>query len=176
MPLLNLIEKDQATGRIADIYEIMIQTMGFVPNAFKVYSPSEHVLDLQFSNLGYYMRHKTLGGKLLAFVRLLVSEQENCAYCVGVNTGILMQYGVLPDAVAEIKQDISKAPLQEKELAMLAFVLKLVKDAGSITQADVDHLRGFGWTDQDILEASYHGASQVAADKIFNAFKIDLDF
>ena len=35
MALLNVIEKDQATGKVASIYENMINAMGFVPNAFK---------------------------------------------------------------------------------------------------------------------------------------------
>jgi uncharacterized peroxidase-related enzyme len=175
MSLLNLIEKDQATGRVAEIYENMINTMGFIPNAFKVYSPSTHLLDRQVSNLGYYMRHKMLSGKLLAFIRLLVSVEEECAYCVGVNAGILFQYGVLPDAIAEIKLDPSKAPLDAKELAMLLFVLRVVKDSNSINQADVDKLRNLGWSDPDILDGAYHAASSVAADMIFNAFKINLD-
>ena len=175
MALLNLIEKDQATGRVAEIYETMINTMGFIPNAFKVFSPSAHVLDKQFANLGYYMRHKTLGGKLLAFIRLLVSEQEQCVYCVGMNSGILLQYGVLPDMIAEIKMDPSKAPLEENELAMLLFVLKVVKNSNSIEQVDVDKLRNLGWNDAEILEATYHGATQVGVDKIFNAFKIEQD-
>jgi uncharacterized peroxidase-related enzyme len=175
MPLINLVEKDQATGRVAEIYEHMITNMGFVPNAFQVFSPSPHVLDMQFNNLGYFMRHKTLGGKLLAFIRMLVSVQEECKYCVGMNSGILMQYGVLPDMVAEIKLDPSKAPLEEKELAMLLFVLMVVKDANAIGQEDVDKLRNLGWTDKDILEATYHGTTQVGVDKIFNAFKIESD-
>jgi uncharacterized peroxidase-related enzyme len=175
MSLLNLIEKDEATGRVAEIYETMINTMGFIPNAFKVYSPSAFILDKQFANLGYYMRHKTLSGKLLAFIRLLVSEQEQCKYCVGMNSGILLQYGVLPAMIAEIKLDPSKAPLDEKELPMLLFVLEVVKDSNSIRQEDVDKLRNLGWTDTEILEATYHGTSQVGADKVFNAFKIDTD-
>jgi uncharacterized peroxidase-related enzyme len=175
MPLLNLIEKDQATGRVAEIYESMVGTMGFIPNAFKVFSPSSYVLDKQYANLGYYMRHKTLGGKLLAFIRLLVSVQEHCTYCVGMNSGILLQYGVLPEMIAEIKLDPSKAPLEANELAMLQFVLNVVKDSNAIVQEDVDKLRNLGWSDADILEAAYHGASQVGADKIFNAFKIDSD-
>lgn len=173
MALIKLTEQNEATGRVAEIYESMINTMGFIPNAFKVFSPSAHVLDKQFGNLGYYMRHKTLGGKLLAFIRLLVSDQEQCAYCVGMNSGILLQYGVLPETLAGIKQDPSKAPLDEKELALLLFVLKVVNDSNSTTQADVDHLRGLGWTDADILEATYHGTTQVGVDKIFNAFKIE---
>ena len=176
MALLNLIEKDQATGRIAEIYDTMINTMGFIPNAFKIFSPSEHVLETQFRNLGYFMRHQTISGKLLAFIRLLVSEQENCAYCIGVNTGILFQYGVLPGSIAEIRLDPSKAPLEEKELALLLFVLKVVKDSSSIMKEDVDQLKKLGWNDSEILDATYHGATQIAADKIFNAFKIESDF
>jgi uncharacterized peroxidase-related enzyme len=176
MALSQMLDKDNATGRVAEIYETMINTMGFIPNAFRVYSSSEHVLDMQFKNLGYFMRHQTLSGKLLAFIRLLVSEQESCAYCIGVNTGILFQYGVLPEVVAEVRQDPAKAPLEPKELAMLNFVLKMVKDAGSINEDDMNSLRNLGWTDRDILDASYHGSTQVAADKIFNAFKIELDF
>jgi AhpD family alkylhydroperoxidase len=173
MTLIKLIEKEEATGRIAEIYETMINTMGFIPNAFKVFSPSEHVLANQFGNLGYFMRHKSLGGKLLAFIRLLVSEQEQCKYCIGMNSGLLLQYGVLPDMLAEIKLDPAKAPLDEKELALLLFVLKVIKDSNSIQQVDVNKLKDLGWSDGDIIDATYHGTTQVGVDKIFNAFKID---
>ena len=175
MALIKLVQQDEATGRVAEIYDTMMNTMGFIPNAFKVFSPSEHVLDKQFANLGYFMRHKTLGGKLLAFIRLLVSEQEQCKYCVGMNAGILLQYGVLPEMLDEIKKDPSKAPLDEKELALLLFVLKVVGNSNSIAQSDVDKLRELGWTDADIMDATYHGTTQVGVDKIFNAFKIDTE-
>jgi len=173
MALLKLTEPGEATGRVAEIYESMINTMGFIPNAFKVFSPSAHVLDKQFGNLGYFMRHQTLGGKLLAFIRLLVSEQEHCNYCVGMNSGILLQYGVLPETIAEIKNDPTKAPLDEKELALLLFVLQVVNDSNSVVQTDIDKLRSLGWTDADIVDATYHGTTQVGVDKIFNAFKIE---
>jgi uncharacterized peroxidase-related enzyme len=173
MALIQLVEKEEATGKVAEIYETMMNTMGFIPNAFKVFSPSAHVLNNQFGNLGYFMRHKTLGGKLLAFIRLLVSDKEECRYCVGMNSGILLQYGVLPDQLAEIKSDPSKASLDEKELPLLLFVLKVVKNSNSVEQTDVDALRKLGWTDSDILEATYHGTSQSGVDKIFNAFQIE---
>lgn len=168
-----MIEKEEATGRIAEIYDTMLNTMGFIPNAFKVFSSSEHVLDKQYGNLAYFMRHKTLGGKLLAFIRLLVSEQEQCKYCVGMNSGILLQYGVLPDMLAEIKQNPANAPLDDKEKALLLFVLKVVKDSNSIDKKDMDALLALGWTDAEIMDATYHGTTQVGVDKIFNAFKIE---
>lgn len=175
MSLLKLIEKEEATGKVAEIYERMTAAMGFVPNAFKLYSPSEHLLETVSGNLGHYMRHKSLGGKLLAFIRLLVSDQEKCAYCVGVNTHILLQYGVLPDALTGIKADPATAPLEEKEKALLLFVLKMVKDSNSIVAEDLEKLRSLGWSDTEILEGAYHGANQVAGDMILNAFKISPD-
>ncbi|MBK7028747.1 MAG: hypothetical protein IPH45_05885 [Bacteroidales bacterium] len=173
MALIQLIDKEEASGRVAEIYESMLNTMGFIPNAFKVFSPSAHVLENQYKNLGYFMRHKSLGGKLLAFIRYLVSEQEQCKYCVGMNSGILLQYGVLPDDLAAIRENPSLAPLEQKELQLLLFVLKVIRNSNSIVQEDVDALKELGWSDADIVEATYHGTTQVGVDKIFNAFKID---
>jgi uncharacterized peroxidase-related enzyme len=175
MTLIKLVEQDEATGKVAGVYESMINTMGFIPNAFKIFSPSAHLLETQVNNLKYFIRHKTLGGKLLALIRLLVSEEEVCEYCVGMNSGILLQYGILSDQLAEIKKDPAKAPLEEKELAMLLFVLKVVKDSNSTKQEDIDALKALGWSDADILDATFHGTSQVGIDKIFNAFKLESD-
>ena len=77
--------------------------------------------------------------------------------------------------IAEIKLDPSKAPLEEKELAMLLFVLAVVKNSNAIGQGDIDKLRNLGWNDTEILEATYHATNSVSVDKIFNAFKITPD-
>lgn len=175
MALIKTIDPAEATGKVAEIYQGMMNALGFIPNAFRIYSPSEHLLVGQTGNLAYFMRHKSLSGKFLALTRLLVSEQEKCAYCIGVNTGILMQYGILPDQAAEIRQHPEKAPLDDKEMALLLFVLKVVKDSNSTEKADVERLKHLGWSDADILEATFHATSQVAADMVFNAFKIESD-
>lgn len=175
MSLIKVIEKEEATGFVGEIYQRMIDSMGFVPNAFKIYSSSEHVLGQQVNNLNYYFKHPKIGGKLMAFIRLMVSEQEKCEYCVGMNAGILFQYGVFPDMLKDILENPENVPLEENEKAMLFFVLKVVKDSNSITKEDVEKLHVLGWEDKEILEATYHGATQVAADMIFNAFKIDID-
>jgi len=50
-----------------------------------------------------------------------------------------------------------------------------VKDSKSITETDMNKLRTLGWQDSEILEATFHGTSQVASDMVFNAFKIEND-
>lgn len=175
MPLIKPIETTEATGKVAEIYEKMSNNLGFIPDSFKMFSQSEHVLDIQFSNLAYFIRHKSLGGKLLALIRYLVSEREECRYCVGMNAGILLQYGILPDQLDKIKNDPSTAPLDERELAMLLFVLKVVNHSIAVDEKDLVHLRSLGWSDGEIIDATYHATSQVGVDKLFNAFKVDTE-
>ena len=79
------------------------------------------------------------------------------------------------EEIETVKTDISKAPLNEKESALLAFVVKVIKDSSSTTSEDMENLRKLGWTDKDILDATWHATSQVASDMLFNAFKIDAD-
>jgi len=175
MALIKTIEREEATGKIASVYELMMKNMGFIPQAFKVFSSSEHLFEMMFNNISYSVKQKRFSGKMNAFVRLFVSVEEECKYCVGTNTGILWQYGVLPEQIEEIKKDITKVPLEEKEKQLFFFILKVVKDSNSVEQADVDKLRELGWTDQDILEGAFNGAMSAGVDKIFNAFKIMAD-
>lgn len=173
--LLQHFDHDEATGTVADIYKSMIDAMGRVPNAFKMYSVSEELLAKQYEGLVYFMAKSGLSGKLLAFIRLLVSHYEQCEYCIGVNTGILMQYGVLPDQIAGIREDPSTAPLPENELRLLIFVLKAVNSPASIDENSLLPLRNVGWTDKQIFDATFHGAMQVASDKLLVAFKVEAD-
>lgn len=175
MSLIKFVEPENASGKLAEIYQKMSSGMGFIPNAFKLFSTSEHIINQQYTNLGYFIRHPKLSGKFLAFVRLLVSENVHCEYCVNVNTSILFQYGILPESINEIVKDLSKVPLEENEKQLLYFVLKVVKNSNSVTKEDIEQLYNLGWSDMDILDASYHGVSQVAMDMLLNAFKVDKD-
>ncbi|PKP27615.1 MAG: hypothetical protein CVU06_01535 [Bacteroidetes bacterium HGW-Bacteroidetes-22] len=173
--LLQQVDPDEATGKVADVYRSMMKAMGMIPNAFKMYSVSEELLVKQYEGLAYFMANSGLSGKLLAFIRLLVSYSEQCDYCVGVNTGILMQYGVLPGQIPGIRQDPSTAPLPENELKLLLFVLQAVNSPASIEEGDITPVRNVGWTDKQIFDATFHGAMQVASDKLLVAFKVIAD-
>ena len=84
--------------------------------------------------------------------------------------------GLSPEQIESIKRDPQTAPFDDKEKAMLLFVLKGVKQSASIGAADMQALRDQGWTDAEILDGLTHGARQVTADIVFSAFKIESDF
>ena len=178
MPLIQTVEPNQAQGEVAQIYTEMQQAFdNWVPNGFKIWSANPLWLKQQWEFISYYMQQKRLSFPLLTMIRMLVSQDHACAYCVGLNEGMLINMvGLSPEQVAALKRDPQTAPLPEKEKAMLLFVLKGVKQSGSIGAADMQALRGLGWSDAEILDALTHGARQVAADIVFNAFQIEQDF
>jgi len=93
-------------------------------------------------------------------------------YCVDFNSGILqMLANVNDEQLKNLKSDPKQAPLNDKDKAMLLFVLKAVKTPDSVEQKDVDTLRKLGWTDQDLLEATHHGADNVRHGILFKTLK-----
>jgi uncharacterized peroxidase-related enzyme len=174
MSLLKTVAPEAATGDVSKVYDMLTKAMGRVPNAFSLLSSSPALLKQQFDFVGYYLRHPTLSGPLLACIRMLVSRQTQCAYCIDMNAGMLVNMmGWTPDQVAAVQADPASANLSERERAMLQFVLKTTRDALAVTGAELDALRALGWADADLLDAANHGARMVASDILLNAFKVE---
>jgi len=177
MSIIQTVAPEQATGKVAQIYTQLEQRFGRVHQGFQLYSASPDLMEQIYQQNAYYMQHPTLGFALLAMIRMLVSEQNDCAYCIGFNESMLINRGVMTvDQVAATRHDPAAAPLDEKDKAMLLFVLKGTKAPKSIGTADLDALRALGWTDRDIMDALYHGARNAAVDIMFDAFKVENDF
>lgn len=176
MSLIAMQSPETATGEVARIYSEMQQMMGSVPNAMRIFSLNPLWLRQQWDYIGYYMNHPNLSFPLLAVVRMLTSVGHSCAYCVDLNTGLLIQMaGWTPEQVAATRANLADAPLAAREKALIRLVLQAVDDSNSITAANLDELRGMGWSGGDILDAVNHGARQLAADVVFNTFKIERD-
>ena len=177
MSTLSTIAPQEATGRVAEIYDQVQKGFGRVPNALQLFSVSPHQLEMQWQHLGYYSQHPTLGYPLLATMRMLISLDGNCQYCVGANeSGLIHRAGFTPEQTAATKKNPADAPLSEKEKAMLLFVLKAMRDSNSIRREDLASLRALGWTDQDLFDGLNHAARHAAVDVLFNAFQVEQDF
>ncbi|MBU1689692.1 MAG: hypothetical protein KJ958_15140 [Gammaproteobacteria bacterium] len=177
MSIISTVTPEQAEGKVAEIYGQIQQMMGRVPNAFQMYSSSPALLEQQMQQISYFMQHPTLSFPLLAMVRMLVSQNNDCQYCIGLNEGMLIQMaGLTVEQVAATRRDPVSAPIPDKDKAMLLLVLKATKTPKLVDKSDLEQLRALGWCDSDIMDAVSHGARNVAADIIFNTFKIDIDF
>jgi alkylhydroperoxidase family enzyme len=176
MALIRTIEPENATGELAELYSQILSLRGKVPNSSKIWSISPELYKQQLSFIGYYMNHKTLSAPLLACIRILVSSETNCKYCVDFNSAMLINMmGWSADEVAELKTSSKSAKFGEKENKILSFVAKSVKNSSKADVNELNELRKLGWDDADILDALQHGARMSAIDIIFNTFDIEND-
>jgi alkylhydroperoxidase family enzyme len=122
--------------------------------------------------MDYFMNHPTLEFTLLTLIRFLVSPECGYDYCIDFNRNLLKRMGMEDDEIESVRSDPEKAPLEEKEKALLLFVLKAIKSPESTEQKDVDALHDLGWNDSDIYDAAFHGARMMGMSTMFNAFKM----
>ncbi len=174
MPIIKTYENNEATGELKELYEKIIAMRGEVGNNAKLFSSSTELLKQQMSFIKYYMSHSTLSMPLLASIRVMVSTEQSCAFCVDFNTAMLVNMaGWTVEQVEVMRKDVTKSNLPQEEVALLEFVIKAVKNAHEVNEVDMDTLRKLQWSDKDILDAVNHGARMLATDIIFNTFKIE---
>ena len=178
MPLITTVAPENATGELAELYAQITAMRGRVSNSAQIFSSSLELIKQQMSFIKYYMQtQKALSMALLACIRTLVSDKNNCQYCVDFNASLLINMlGWTPKEVEAMRANPNDAKLDEKEKAMLLFVLKAVRTPHDVNARDVEHLRNLGYSDGEILDATNHGARMSAIDIIFDAFKIEKDF
>lgn len=176
MPLIQTVSPAQAQGQVAEIYRQAEAILGRVPNAFQMYSGSPALLETSWQQTAYFMHHPTLSFPLLALTRMLVSQDHRCDYCIDFNAAMLIERaGFTQEQIIATKRDPAAAPLEAKDKAMLLFALKATRTPHEIGAADVDSLKSLGWAESDVLDAVTHAARNMAADVVFNTFKVERD-
>ena len=174
MPLLKTVKPEEAQGVVKEVYDAVMAVAKTVPKPLQMGSLSPELLKMQHQLVNYYMAHPTLSLPLLAHIRYCVACQRGFDYCENFNGNMLNMFmQVSEEQLEAIKNDPYAAALEDKEKALLAFVVKAVKEPESTTQADVDNLRGLAWTDQDIYEAMFQGLNMVSGGIAFKALKMD---
>lgn len=176
MPLLKTVKPGEAEGVVKEVYDAMEAAAKTVPKPLQMASVSPKFLQLQSKMMDYYMTHPTLSFPLLAHIRYAVASHEGYYYCINFNAGILSMFlEVGEEQLEAIKEDPSRAKLDQKDKALFEFVVKAIKDPSSTAHEDADRLRGLGWKDEDIFDALAHGVNMVSAGISFKALKMDED-
>jgi alkylhydroperoxidase family enzyme len=90
-----------------------------------------------------------------------VSSRNFCQYCYGGHRAAAELFGVEPETIDGLIQDLATAPIDGKLRPILAFVKKLRQAPMRMTQADADAVFAAGWD-----EAALHSAIAVCC--LFN--------
>ena len=174
MALIKTVDPEKAEGDIKEIYDALQKNIGIIPSPMELASASPWMMKTMWQSIQYYTRHPNLGFGVLSTIRYLVAEEYDYAFCINFNKNFLKMQGMSEEDIQKTAQDPSQAPLDDKDRAMVVFVMNAIKKPNAVTQADVDSLHSLGWQDSDILDAMSHATHMIGASILMKTFKMDI--
>src|SRR5947209_826269 len=150
MAFIETIPEEQATGDTADIYAADEKTLGHLANFTRAFShrPAVYAAWRQLNRAirsGMDLRRYEL-------VTVAAARRLRSSYCTLAHGSVLMDEFLDQETLRAVVADHHTAGLSETDMAVMDFAEKVVDDATSIEQRDVDRLRSAGLSDADILD------------------------
>jgi len=172
-PLISYTSTQDATGDVKAVYDEIQAAYGVVPEPIKALSLNPAILRNQWEAFKIMGANTNFSPKMGAMMRMLVAEKHDCVYCVGFNKGMLLNAFKLPEEeVLALQKDPSTAKLDEKQKAMLLFMLKSVSTPQDVNKVDIDTLKKLGWSEADMMEGVREATGMAAMAQFIDTFKI----
>ena len=175
MALIKTVSSEQAEGKMKEAFDMFIENLGVIPKPLEMMSASPVIFEQQLQRIQYYTNHPTLSFALLSHIRYLVAHNLSYKFCMDFNKLILKKQGLEDDDIKQIEADPTKSLLEEKESAMLAFVVNAVKEPSSVKAEEIEKLKAMGWEDNDLVDALAHGVNMVDHSIMMEVFQMDQD-
>jgi len=166
---LQTIEEDEATGRVAEIYEKQKAQLGFVMEAAKCFTARPDLLPIYTDFSDRIRAGFSLGVREWRLITLIAAKQIPSTYCSHVYGKQLIDDLGSKEAVLAVQSDFRKAGLPDKDVAMLSYAEKVAQDASGISQADIDALRAAGFSDRQICDIALCAAFRCFVSRFFDA-------
>jgi uncharacterized peroxidase-related enzyme len=172
MAFIDTIPPDAADGAVADMYETDRAAWGYLPNFTRAYSHRP----------GVYAAWRGLNGSIKAnmderryeIATLAAARRLRSSYCSLAHGKVLT--GLVPAAtVRDIALGRPSEELDDVDRAVIEVADKVATDATTVTQADIERLRGLGLSDADILDVVLAAAARCFFSKVLDAVGCDPD-
>ena len=166
---LQTIAEDEATGRVAEIYETQISQLGFVMATAKCLTTRPDLLSIYTDFSDKIRSGFSLGPRNWRLITLIAAKHVPSTYCSYVYGKQLIGDLGSKEAVMAVQRDFRTAGLSDKDVEMLAYAEKIAKDASQISKLDIDRLRSVGFTDQEISDIALCAAFRCFVSRFFDA-------
>jgi uncharacterized peroxidase-related enzyme len=164
MAFVETIPEDDASDDVAEIYDTMREQFGYLPNLVRVFSLRPEAYKAWMQLNGAVKAHDLRRYELAT---LAAARRLRSSYCA-------LQHGKVLAQQFMSFQDVPDLPegLDDADRAVMELAEKVVDDATSVTQADVDKLRALGLTDAEIVDVVLAAAARCFFSKTLDALGV----
>lgn len=167
MAFVDTIPEEEADGEVAQIYEDTRAQFGYLPNLVRGFSLRPEVYRAWLQLNGAVKAHDLQRYELAT---LAAARRLRSSYCSLQHGKVLAQQFLSFEDVPLLPEGLDEADRAVMELAE-----KVVDDATSVTQEDVDRLRALGLSDGEIVDVVLAAAARCFFSKTLDALGIAPD-
>src|SRR5215467_5925090 len=134
--------------------KLIKEDYGFIPNFFKAQTARPDLLDAEVQLVeATLIKDGALTRQQKEYIFLVCSAANLSTYCVTAHCEIIRMLKIEGPEPEQIALDHTATDLPIVDKALLNFALKLNNHPLKLNQEDIDALRTYDFTDQQILEA-----------------------
>ena len=153
MSWIDEIEISEADGRLAEIYQELVEKRGKVSNILKVHSLRPEAMS---GHLDLYMTlmfgRSGLSRAEREAIGVVVSAENDCAYCVNHHTEALRRFIKDEETLSMLMTADGLETLEPRLSNIVRHAEKLTSAPEAMTESDLGELRAVGLSDRDILD------------------------
>jgi uncharacterized peroxidase-related enzyme len=154
MAHIELPEFEEMTPKIQELARPILEKTGKLGEIFKLLAIRE---DIYFATDGmvqnYLIKETELSYDVKESIALLISLENGCKMCVDVHKSIARMLGVSEDRIEQVLSGVDNIETEERERELLRFAVRASKkDNYKILKEDIDHLKGLGYSETQIIE------------------------
>ena len=155
---------------IRERIEAVQQKTGFVPNVFLAlaHRPAEWRAFVAYHDALLLKDTGSLTKGEREMIIVATSAQNRCLYCVVAHGAILRIYEKAPMIADQLATNYRKADISPRQRAMLDFGMRVALDAAAVGDADLEALRGHGFSDDDIWDIAAIAAFFALSNRLAN--------
>jgi AhpD family alkylhydroperoxidase len=171
MTAINVPTRDEVNATNQAIFDQLKGKLGMVPNLYATLAHSEHALG---NYLAFQNAKSTITGKAREVVNLVVSQVNDCAYCLAAHTVIGGMVGFTPEQVLEIRA--GRASFDGKLDALARLVRNIAENRGHADPELVDRFLAAGWTKENLVDAIVVIGDKTVTNYLHATTRVPVDF
>jgi uncharacterized peroxidase-related enzyme len=143
MSLVELLDPGEAPAPVADIFHVVAEEYGFVPNILRAMAHCPDLLTVFVPLWGQVYSSPTIGARLRALAALGTARAQDCTYCVAHMSASARRAGLGGDEIGAVGNALSeRSVFSQREALILELANDLTKDPDSVDDAMRERLRG----------------------------------
>lgn len=147
MKTFNVPSRDQVSNNNQQLFHVLQKSIGKVPNLFATLAKSENALS---TYLTLQNSKTSLRAKEKEVVNLVVSQVNDCVYCLSAHTVFAKMHGFTDAQILEIRA--AEISFDTKLNALASLTESITTNRGKADEAALDAFFEVGYTEENLVD------------------------